>query len=176
MGKGKVVFVTVGTTRFDQLVTAVTSEVALGWIKSNKYTKLVVQYGKGQEPKIPENQTRSGLVVETYRFKPSLEQDMNEADLIISHAGAGTVMEALRLQKLLVVVINTMLMDNHQTELANAMGQRKHLIVVDDPSRLQSIRTWDEFGGFVPETYKGGDENDFPQLLNSFLGFEKGGI
>lgn len=30
-----------------------------------------------------------------YRFKPTLHEDMASADVIVSHAGAGSVMEAL---------------------------------------------------------------------------------
>ena len=38
----------------------------------------------------------AGVEVEVYSFKPSLAPDMQEADLIISHAGAGCIMESLR--------------------------------------------------------------------------------
>lgn len=69
----------------------------------------------------------SGLEVQYYRFKPSIQEDMKEADLIISHAGAGSIMEALRLKRPLIVVINESLMDNHQLELAQAMDERGYL-------------------------------------------------
>jgi len=99
-----------------------------------------------------------------------LEQDMRQAGLVISHAGAGTVMEALKGQKRLVVVINTALMDNHQTELATAMAKRGHLFVVDTPSDLQDDTTWNDFDAFVPIPHEGGDEYDFPRLLNQHMG------
>jgi UDP-N-acetylglucosamine transferase subunit ALG13 len=38
----------------------------------------------------------TGMEVEVYCFKPSLAIDMQEADLVISHAGAGCIMESLR--------------------------------------------------------------------------------
>ena len=50
---------------------------------------------------------------------------MSLADVIISHAGAGSVMEALRLKKKLIVVVNDLLMDNHQVELATALEDGK---------------------------------------------------
>jgi UDP-N-acetylglucosamine transferase subunit ALG13 len=103
---------------------------------------------------------------EIYKFKPSLEEDMNNADLIISHAGAGSIMEGLehcrrrnsgqnenmqtdkdhRIQveqqssskekKKLVVVINDQLMDNHQCELAYALKKRDYLYVISEPDML----------------------------------------
>lgn len=38
---------------------------------------------------------QTGVSCQSYRFKPTLQQDMARADLVISHAGAGSIMEAL---------------------------------------------------------------------------------
>ena len=168
---GRTIFVTVGTTLFDKLISAVSSPQALQWMQANGYTRLVIQYGKGAEPCIPKDAPLPNI--ETYRFRPTLGKDMREADLILSHAGAGTVHEATKLHKQLVVVINTELMDNHQTELAHAMGNRKHLFVVDSPKDFENIETWDKFEKFVPEPYEGGDDSDFPRVIDSLMGFSK---
>jgi beta-1,4-N-acetylglucosaminyltransferase len=162
------IFVTVGTTRFDPLIQAVTRVEALQWMKRNGYTHLVIQYGKGLEPvkQVAEN---AFVDIRSYSFQPSLEQDMKEADLLISHGGAGTVMEALRHQTRLVVVINSDLMDNHQTELAHAMAHRSHLFVVNNAADLQDFNTWNDFDAFVPIPHVVGT-NDFPILLNTHLG------
>ena len=200
---GKNLFVTVGTTRFDKLVEAVTSKVALEWMKRQGFSSLTIQYGRGIKP--PEmisssssSSSSSIIDIQTYDFRPSLIDDMEKADLILSHAGAGTVMEVLRMKnfdynsnnndndndnnnktttgttKKLIVVINTELMDNHQTELATAMADRGHIFVVDEPEKLQSIKTWTSFEGFVPTPHnnnEAGDPFDFPMLLDSFLGY-----
>lgn len=168
--EGKHVFVTVGTTRFDSLVTAASSKMALEWMASQGYTSLTIQYGTGKEPEI-DHSSSSPLTIQTYSFQPSLEEEMQKADLILSHAGAGTVMEALRLRKKLVVVINTLLMDNHQTELAGAMAERGTLFMVENPELLETKSTWVSFQDFDPVPHKGGDDQDFPQLLDSYLGF-----
>jgi beta-1,4-N-acetylglucosaminyltransferase len=165
----KNVFVTVGTTRFDVLVEAATSNMALQWMQDQGYTSLTIQYGKGIQPDI--DTTQSSLQIELYDFQSSLEPDMKKADLILSHAGAGTVMEALKMNKKLVVVINTLLMNNHQTELAGAMAEREHLYMIEEPKDLFQWKTWTNFQDFVPEPYQEGDEFDFPRLLDSFLGF-----
>jgi beta-1,4-N-acetylglucosaminyltransferase len=164
------VFVTVGTTRFEKLVAAVTSKTALEWMASCGYTSLTVQYGTGQAPKINAAET-SIMSIRTYDFQPSLDEDMRRADLVISHAGAGTVMESLRLKKKLVVVINTLLMDNHQTELASAMAERGHLFMVEEPEALDDTKLWSSFQDFSPIPHQGGDEWDFPRILDAHLGF-----
>ncbi|KAL3923380.1 MAG: hypothetical protein SGILL_001689 [Bacillariaceae sp.] len=111
------------------------------------------------------------LNVEMYDFRSSLEDDMKRADFILSHAGAGTVMEALRMNKSLVVVINTDLMNNHQTELADAMDKRGHLYMVLQPDDLKEPKIWKEFETFVPVPSQNGDEWAFPRLLDSFFEF-----
>lgn len=53
-----------------------------------------------------------------------------------SSAGAGSIFEALRSSKQLLVVINTDLMDNHQLELAAAMGEFGYLQWCDDVDQV----------------------------------------
>jgi beta-1,4-N-acetylglucosaminyltransferase len=48
--------------------------------------------------------------------------------LVISHAGSGSILEALRYQVPLVVVPNTALLDNHQEELAVAMEKQNYVL------------------------------------------------
>jgi beta-1,4-N-acetylglucosaminyltransferase len=183
----KTILVTVGTTLFDKLIDGVTTPAALQWMQQQGYQKLVIQYGKGKRPQevvvvaeeddeiiMKNDDGLDFLQVCVYDFASSLEEDMQQADLIISHAGAGTVMEALKFQKKLVVVVNTDLMNNHQTELASAMHSRKLLWMVTSPEALPNA--FAEFQDFVPLPHQEGDEFAFPLLLDSFLGFEGGHV
>ena len=69
----------------------------------------------------------SGLQVEVFSLVPSLAEYITCADLIVSHAGAGSLFEALRAGKKILAVPNGGLMDNHQVELASELAARKFL-------------------------------------------------
>jgi len=169
---GKNIFVTVGTTSFDKLISSATSKIALEWMYQQGFSSLTIQYGRGAKPgPALTGDFAHSLKIQSYDFQPSLKVDMENADLILSHAGAGTVMEGLRMKKKLIVVINTKLMNNHQAELAGALADRGHLLMVDCPEKLDERQTWSSFEGFSPIAHEDGDQFDMPELLDSFLGF-----
>eukprot|EP00922_Rhytidocystis_sp_ex-Travisia-forbesii_P022430 GHVS01032838.1.p1 GENE.GHVS01032838.1~~GHVS01032838.1.p1 ORF type:complete len:257 (+),score=84.22 GHVS01032838.1:228-998(+) len=66
-----------------------------------------------------------------FRFIPSLTTLLSTHDFVISHCGAGSVLDALRTvpRVRLLAVVNTSLMDNHQQELAQ--GIREYAVVVE---------------------------------------------
>lgn len=93
----------------------------LGYIKP---WKLLLQRGNGEY--IPhvllhkgqsKAQLSSGLKVEVVEYLPSMHAYMEAADLIISHAGSGSLFEALSLDKPVIAVPNAILMANHQVHL-----------------------------------------------------------
>jgi UDP-N-acetylglucosamine transferase subunit ALG13 len=92
--RGKVCFVTVGTTLFDGLIRAVDETRVLRRLRSMGYSRVVMQIGRGSyEPDTRvSREDDCAISIEHYRFKPGLAADMEEADLIISHAGAGSIM------------------------------------------------------------------------------------
>ncbi|KAM6198223.1 UDP-N-acetylglucosamine transferase subunit ALG13-like isoform 1-T1 [Sarcoramphus papa] len=122
----KSVFVTVGTTSFDDLIATVCSPAALQVLQSRGYQKLVLQVGRGALK--PALHSSPAMAVEAFRFKDSLGEDLRRADLVISHAGAGSCLEALEKQKPLIVVTNEKLMNNHQLELAKQLHRDGHVL------------------------------------------------
>lgn len=54
-----------------------------------------------------------------FKYAPNLEAYMRSADVIISHAGSGSLFEAMRMGKPLIAVPNSILMHNHQAELVS---------------------------------------------------------
>jgi beta-1,4-N-acetylglucosaminyltransferase len=138
MSSGKNVFITVGTTEFDELVREIDDMDFIRTLKDSGFTSATVQIGRGvHEPSILSSNC-SELVVEVYRFKPTLDDDMKRADLIISHCGAGSILEAVKYEKELIVVVNNSLQDNHQTELADAMSEAGYCVATV-PKQLRKV-------------------------------------
>ena len=136
------VFITVGTTEFDSLVSALDErcEKFTEDLQRSGCTELVLQLGRGSvlPQRLPEACEKRGILFEHFKFKPTLSEDMNKADMIISHCGAGSVLEAVTLGKLLIVVVNETLQGNHQTELSDAMVERDYCISTV-PDRLCEV-------------------------------------
>jgi len=62
--------------------------------------------------------------IDAFDFHPDLGAALlPEVDLVVSHAGAGSVLEALRWGKRLVVVENEELMGGHQREIIEELGE-----------------------------------------------------
>ena len=176
----RILFVTVGTTSFDPLIRIVSSSTFLQLAKDLGYTTILVQYGKGEyipfQDEPAQNKTNNcGIHCEAYRFKPSLQEDVQSASLILSHAGAGSIMEALAAHKKMIVVINNSLMHNHQWEVAHALAQRGYLKYVDSPNGLleEDGRMVREVSSkkYTPLTYPKGDVYAFSNLLDDLMGY-----
>ncbi|KAI7904420.1 UDP-N-acetylglucosamine transferase subunit ALG13 [Cokeromyces recurvatus] len=126
-------FITVGSTGFDDLINETTSTAFLTSLSSIGIKRVCFQYGASESIFIKNLQSYDDkgpiLAIDGYKYKPSITEDMEKADIIISHAGAGTVLQALRLEnKKLIIVINESLMDNHQLELAKALTVKNYAI------------------------------------------------
>lgn len=67
------------------------------------------------------------MAVEWFPIKSSISEYIRQAELVIGHAGAGTILETLRSRTKLLVVTNPSLMDDHQTEIADAMVAGSYL-------------------------------------------------
>ena len=160
------VFVTVGTTKFEKLIHAVDSSIVQDALRKKGFSRLVIQIGNGQYE--PLRSSGKGLDIEFYRFKPSLEEDFKNADLVISHGGYGCLIESLTLRKPVIAVINDTLMDNHQVEIAQEL-ERRNLLVKCKPETLAitieetDLTKFDELEKAKPENYV--------KLLDNMFGF-----
>lgn len=127
----KRVFVTTGATiPFLGLIEACLAGATLEVLASLGFTEMVVQYGKAPTGIIAQcNATRHGVAISGFCLKHNLNDDIRACDLVISHAGTGSILDALRLKKPLIAVVNTSLMDNHQQQIASILSNDGHLIM-----------------------------------------------
>lgn len=91
-------FVTVGSTKFDALVNEVLQDETLEAFRKAGLTEVVVQCGNSALPLSlsPGSETQKhGVRLEIWKFKPSLQDEIIKADLIISHAGGFIAYSAL---------------------------------------------------------------------------------
>ena len=137
----KLCFVTTGATApFNALIESVLSPSSLDAMLEKGFTHLLVQYGSAKDVFTQASaaarshvHVRDRLVVDGIDFNPDgLEAQLRlvqkSKGLAISHAGSGSILEALRYGIPLVVVPNTGLLDNHQEELADAMERSGYLL------------------------------------------------
>ncbi|KAF7593079.1 N-acetylglucosaminyldiphosphodolichol N-acetylglucosaminyltransferase catalytic subunit alg13 [Aspergillus hancockii] len=144
----KLCFVTVGATAsFHLLLQGVLNTNFLSALHEADYTHLLVQYGKDSQTLFeellskcpPGSPSRHGIEIDGFDFNHAgLDQEMRLAQanlsenrsggLIISHAGSGSILGALRLGVPLVVVPNTTLKDNHQVELARELHNQGYAV------------------------------------------------
>lgn len=158
------VFVTVGTTKFDQLIESITHNNILELLKKSGYESITLQIGNGSfEP-----QQSSIININYYRLKSSIKDDIRKASLVISHAGAGSCLEVLGENKPLIAVVNEDLMGNHQLELANALSKRNYLRFCTC-KELESTLRDGKFNNLVK--YQTGDPRKFVDYLNKCVGF-----
>ncbi len=170
--KKRTVFVTVGTTKFEMLVDLVLTDAILKTLNSQGYQRVVMQVGDGkhQDEHIKELGDRpvtfykEGVEIRAYCYTPSLRDDLLAADLVISHAGAGSIIESLEANKRMVVVINEALMGNHQLELAAKMHSLNFLLYTTCTGLRDKLDLMSN-PEFTLTPYKPGN----PRLFGAFL-------
>ncbi|XP_062536467.1 UDP-N-acetylglucosamine transferase subunit ALG13 homolog [Armigeres subalbatus] len=162
------VFVTVGTTQFEDLINAVNDAAVVAELRRMGCRKLVLQIGRGRDPKIVPDLYGNDIEVQFYDLKSSIAEDIEQADLVISHAGAGSCIEVLGAGKPLLVVVNETLMDNHQTELADQLFKEGHLKYCTPSTLAQTLAE----GGFNRlKKFPPGSAKEFVSYLDAFMGF-----
>jgi len=117
------IFVTVGTTAFPELLNAINKQ------NIDKIYEMVVQSTQGD----------LSTFNNAFSFIDDIESWYNWADVIITHAGAGSVYNLLEKQKKLIVVPNTYRQDKHQLELANFVKRNKLALVCYDLTSLMAM-------------------------------------
>ncbi len=106
------IFITVGSTKFDELVRKIDELAHDGKIKN-----VLAQIGNGEY--IPKN-------IKYFRFDKSLIKYCKSAELVISHEGAGTLFEIVSMNKKAIVITNPGTVDN--PDLVKKLSSLGHLM------------------------------------------------
>ncbi|KAJ4982913.1 glycosyltransferase family 28 domain-containing protein [Stagonosporopsis vannaccii] len=183
----KLCFVTTGATApFTALIESVLSASSLDALLECGYTHLLVQYGSAKDVyttalATARSYVQDKLIIDGLDFNPDglqaqLRLVQQSKGLTISHAGSGSILEALRYQIPLVVVPNTSLLDNHQEELAVAMERSGYLLQGHVEDLGPVIRESEEFRAkmsqFPPITSgKHRETKSFAAIMDETVGF-----
>jgi len=156
------IFVTVGSSAngFDRVVKYVDELKNEGKIRG----KVIAQIGNGSYK--PEK------IDEFFKFKEwdEIERLNEKADMIISHAGAGTILTALDHSKPLICVPRLQKLgehtDSHQVEMAKFLAKEKKILVANDKTELlECIRKVSR--GWKPKLEKG--ESKAAEEISKFI-------
>jgi beta-1,4-N-acetylglucosaminyltransferase len=129
--KEKQLLVTVGTTKFENLIIGIDTEEFYKLLDDHKFTKLIIQKGFGEyTPEKFKEIKLNNLNVQVEQLLSKFDVIINNSEYIISHGGAGNVLEALQNKKKLFVIVNDLLMDNHQVELVEALSKDNYVFYI----------------------------------------------
>lgn len=188
----KVCLVTTGATApFTKLIEAVLSPASLVSFLQCGVTHILVQYGTAKDVYQSSAETArqylkqngneqkldiDGLDFDSGGLRDQFKLVQQTQGLVISHAGSGTILEALRFQVPLIVVPNTALLDNHQEELAVAMDMAGYVIHGNVDHLAPAIKASDGFrtkmAQFPPVTAgKERKVKSFANIMDETVGF-----
>lgn len=143
------IFVTVGSVApFDELIEAADQLAAEG--KGG-----FAQIGNGKY--LPKN-------LKWFRFEKDLSRYYREADVIITHTGAGTLFEIIREGKKAIAIPNPHVILNH--ELAERLAQEGHIRFCRSVSDLGKI--FSEMEAWTPKRYTE-EACKIPDIIREFL-------
>lgn len=170
------IFVTVGTTQFEDLIDTLLTDDILTLLERVQCKLLRIQYGAGKEidsTTTKQIEIKFSIKIECYNFKGNILSDITSSDLVISHAGAGSCIEVLTCKKPLIVVVNDKLMHNHQTELAQQLSIDGHLLYCTPQTLGATLNDLDRKMSSLKK-YEPGHSNlmKFVNHLDTIMGFE----
>jgi len=143
------VFVTVGTTIFTDLIKKVDTIKGL---------EAVMQISN--DGYVPKN-------YKFYDFCEDIDTYYNWADVVITHAGAGSVYQLLELDKKVIIIPNLSRVDSHQIDIANYMEEMQYALVCYDLNELE--KSISNISSFDKVPYKSDPFNKSDEIMG-FLG------
>lgn len=124
------ILVTIGTGKFEKLVKV--ADKLAGKLKE----KIIIQKG---------NSVYEIKNAEYFEFTDKFEEYVEEARIIISHGGAGTIYGLLEKGKKIIAVTNLDRIDKHQKEILEKLSKENYLIYCEDFDLIKSLKKTDKF-------------------------------
>jgi len=113
------IFVTVGTTAFDPLVEAID--------KGPHAADALIQIADGEY---------KPTKAEWFVFRPGIQKYIDEAEIVVCHAGCASVFQMLDSGIVPLVVPNTIRRDKHQLEIARWVERKNYGVVAMNPEQV----------------------------------------
>ncbi|KAJ2456323.1 N-acetylglucosaminyldiphosphodolichol N-acetylglucosaminyltransferase activity protein [Coemansia sp. RSA 2336] len=157
------VYVTVGSTGFDELVKAVCTSEFMQALASQGFQRLTVQCGSSLDLFAPPATQSLGISTEAFDYTSRPQRLIEQADLVICHAGTGSILEALHSGKQTIVVVNPSLMDNHQSEIAEQLAA-EGFVVEAKPALLAETILQGKYTGLRP--YPAADPRPIGEIID----------
>jgi len=116
--------VTVGTTKYDSLISYIDSK--------SSFCDLSIEFQIANGKYLPQKHPYF-----TFLDSAEIIKKYQENDIIVTHAGAGTIYKLLELQRKFIVVPNLDRIDKHQTDIADFLLKNKYALVVYNMAQLE---------------------------------------
>ncbi|ODV88722.1 glycosyltransferase family 1 protein [Tortispora caseinolytica NRRL Y-17796] len=131
------------TAPFELLIELILSEEVLQSVYDAGVTELRVQYGMAEamyekcrqrlrqrlDDQLDKDAPEWAAVdISGFGLTSKIADEIQAADLVVSHAGTGSILDSLRAGKRLLTVVNPDLMDNHQRQIADRLAAYQYLV------------------------------------------------
>ncbi len=105
--------------------------------------KVVIQYGSTKPDEDMVENLEKNFELHQYLSNEEFDKYMKEARVIITHAGVGTIIEGLKLDKMMIVVARLKKykehVNNHQLQILDTFEKEGYILRLDDFSKLPEL-------------------------------------
>jgi UDP-N-acetylglucosamine transferase subunit ALG13 len=159
LGVAILIFVILGTQdkSFPRLLDAIQKQIDLGNIDKNE--KIIVQAGSTKYES-------KDMEIKDYIGVRKFEKLIDEADLIICHAGVGTILTALKKNKKIIAAARLKKygehVNDHQLQILDNFNKSGYLLALDDFDKLDLLIK--QSANFTPAQFKSNKKYFLNQL------------
>ena len=105
--------------------------------------KVVIQYGSTKPDEDMVENLEKNFELHQYLSNEEFEKYMKEARVIITHAGVGTIIEGLKLDKMMIVAARLKKykehVNDHQLQILDTFEKEGYILRLDDFSKLPEL-------------------------------------